>query len=239
MKSLLILPAAALTAITLLAPVVARAQAPTPTVTYGTISALPRQSLATPGPAAATSPSPGNAHDAASNVPLPGQQSSGPTLEKNVPLIPENIPSGAKSARHSGKSAPAASPKVFATFATEKDIRGRVRLREAENRALNEPAIQADWAAAHRVPTDPERRKLLAVYYNHLFDRMIQLDPSIKERANLRRIAALARMKYTRLGDPDIADNPFVQGVPASTGPNPPASETPGSETPSSGALSQ
>jgi hypothetical protein len=191
--------------------------------------------LATP----ATSPAPGNAHDAASNVPLPGQQSSGPTLEKNIPLIPENLPSAGKSSRHSAKSAPGATPKEFATFTTEKDIRGRIHLREAENRVLNEPATQADWDAAHRVPTDPERRKLLAVYYNHLFDRMIQLDPSIKERANLRRIAVLARMKYTRLGDPDIADNPFVQGVPASTGPNPPANETPGSEAPSSGALQQ
>ena len=157
-------------------------------------------------------------------MPLPGQP-SGPTLQRNIPLIPENIPAGApRSSKHSGKTHPGATPKQFATFQSEETLRMRIRLREAQTRALNEPGIQADWATAHHTRTDPERRAKLTIYYNHLFDRMIKIDPSIAERANARRSAALARMKYTRLGEADISDNPFVQGVPAVTGPNPPAS---------------
>jgi hypothetical protein len=99
-------------------------------------------------------------------------------------------------------------------------------MREAQTRALNDPAIQADWDAAHKVRTDPERRVLLAVYYNHLYDRMIKLDPSIKDRVNTRRASAIARMKYTRIGDAEPADNPFVQAAPATTGVNPPATDS-------------
>ncbi len=173
-------------------------------------------------PSASPSPQPaaGNTHDAAATVPLPGQP-SGPTLEKNLPLIPETVPSNGASASP-GKSNPAASPQKAATFQTEDDIRVRLRMRAAETRALNDPAIQADWAAAHNTRTDPERRALLTVYYNHLYNRMLKLDPASSQRIEARRQSILARMKYTRLGDEDNSENPFVPPAPIASGPNPP-----------------
>ena len=138
-----------------------------------------------------------------------------------MPLIPETAPSNPRSS-HAGKAHPGASPHEFATFQTEKDIRGRIRLREAETRVLNDPAIQAEWAAAHRATTEPEHRARLTVYYDHLYDRVIKLDPSVAVRAKVRKANAIARMKYTRLGDADNSENPFVAPAPSASGPNPP-----------------
>jgi len=212
MKSLLLLAAA-------FAPCLTLAQAP----------ALSPAGSSTPAAASSPSATPasaGNAHDAASTVPLPGQ-ASGPALEKNIPLIPETAP-GTSRPSHSGKAGSAsaagasASPHEFATFAAEEDIRMRVHLRQAATRVLNDPTIQAEWAAAHRVPTDPQRRALLAIYYNHFYDLMIKLDPSVAVRANLRRQSSLSRLKYTRLGDTDNSEDPFVPVAPVVSGPNPP-----------------
>ena len=198
MKSLLLLLTAALF------PLIALGQAPS----------------ASPAPV----PSAGNTHDAAATVPLPGQP-TGPNLEKNLPLIPETVPPNPASAGP-GKPAPAASPQQAATFQTEDDIRVRLRMRAAETRALNDPAIQADWAAAHNTRTDPERRTLLTVYYNDLYNRMLKLDPASAQRIEARRLSTLARMKYNRLGDEDNSENPFVPPAPVPSGPNPPASDS-------------
>ena len=115
---------------------------------------------------------------------------------------------------------------VFATFATEKDVRVRVHLRQAENHVLNDPAIQAEWDAAHRAPSQPERRTLLTAYYNHLYGDMIKLDPSIATLASVRRQAAIERMRYNRLGELDNSEDPFVSPTPEPSGPNPPVPDT-------------
>jgi hypothetical protein len=208
MKSLLLLAAAAF------APLLGLAQ-----------GAAPLPAAPSPSPAAASSPSAGATRDAAATVPLPGQP-SGPTLERNIPLIPETAPGTSRSSSHSARAHPGGSPHEFATFQTEQDIRTRIRIREAQNRALNDPGIQADWVAAYNTRTDVQHRALLTVYYNHLYDRIIHFDPSDADRANLRRASILARMKYTRLGDEDTSENPFVAPTPEPSGPNPPSSET-------------
>jgi hypothetical protein len=172
--------------------------------------------------ASATAP-----HDAAAGVPLPGLP-AGASLEKNLPLIPENAPGNPEPGGGGGshRARPGASPKEFATFSTEEDIRSRLSMRIAQTRVLNEPNIQAQWAAAHNTRTDPEKRALLTIYYNHLYDRMIKLDPNDAQRIEARRQSTLARMKYTRLGDLDNSEDAFVAPTPIPSGPNPPAQDS-------------
>jgi hypothetical protein len=109
----------------------------------------------------------------------------------------------------------------------EEDIRMRLRMRDAQTRASNEPAIRGEWIAAHETRNDPARRAALKVYYNHLFDRMIQLDPTIADRVNARREAEIQHMYYPRLGDEAPSDDPFATPTPAAEGPNPPPAEEP------------
>jgi hypothetical protein len=198
----------------------------------GTESASPSPASAssTPGaaPSAAAPAVPGgNPGEAASSVPLPGQ-SPGPALEKNLPLIPETAPSGSgkpRKSRGSGEAGPNASVAPKDTFGVEQDVRVRIHMREAETLAANDPKIQADWVAAHNTLGDPARRAALIAYYNHLFDRMIKIDPTIADRVNARREAVVARMHYTRLGDLVPDDNPYATPAPAAEGKNPPNDE--------------
>jgi len=164
---------------------------------------------------------------AASSVPLPGQPAGGPTLEKNIPLIPDTVPGGGPGSGHGhGEhgAAAGAAPREAATFKTEDDIRMRFRIRIVQTKAENLPAVRAKWDAAHQAATEKVRRALLADYYNLLFDNMIKMDPTIAPRANNRRTAFIARMRYSRLGDPDNSEDPFAPQPPSGDvqGPNPP-----------------
>jgi len=222
------------------APLVALAQMPALSPSPAALSAPPPADV-TPAPppstgsvrTTGTAPAAGNAHDAAATVPLPGQ-STGPALEKNLPLMPDNVPGSqghnGKSRKsgnsgNGGESSPASSPHgAVDTFTSEQNLRVRLKIRQAETRARNDPHIQADWDAAHHTNTDPERRALLTVYYNHLYDLIIKIDPSTAVRANALRSSMLARMKYTRLeGDEDQTDTDNG-GSATATGVNPPGS---------------
>ena len=178
----------------------------------------------------------GNPGAAASGVPLPAQpaQPAGPNLGPGMPLMPENMPAGpekggkgAKGKRSGPGARPSPSGSPRNTFEVEEDIRMRIRMRRAETEAVNEPDIQAYWVAAHETRTDPARRDALKVYYDHLYDRMIKIDPVITTSANARRQALLARLVYARLGDLLPSDNPYATPIPAVSGKNPPASDLP------------
>lgn len=156
-----------------------------------------------------------------------------------MPLIPETMPGGkgkagkggnegkqGRSGRAHGGASPGASP--HGTFQVEEAIQTRIRVREAETKVENEPDMQAEWAAAHATLTDPERRTALIAYYNHLYDRMLKMDPTIAANVNIRREAVIARMHYARLGDLLPAQDPYATPAPAAEGPNPPSTD-PGS----------
>jgi hypothetical protein len=208
---------------------------------YGPATALPQSppyGSPSPGLTPAPNPSPAATGPSATSVPLPGLP-AGPSLDQNLPLIPETAPAGrggkprkggksrkTHGAGPNGSASPSASPRD--TFGVERDIRLRIRLREAQTRAVNDPAVQAYWVAAHNTHTDPARREALKVYYNHLYDRIIRIDPSVIELANSRRQSVITRMYYPRLGE-QIPDNPFATPIPAEIeGQNPP----PGTEPP-------
>lgn len=193
-------------------------------------SASPSPAASAPPPAAAApAVSPASTGPAASSVPLPGQP-SGPALENNLPLIPEPVPAESGKSHKSkkddeagAKASPAGSP--HDTFGVEQDIRTRIQMREAQTRAMSAPEIEAAWVTAHNTRTDPDRRAALTVYYNHLFDRMIQIDPTIATAVNLRREAILGRMHYGRLGDLLPAEDPYATPAPEAEGPNPPSTD--------------
>lgn len=105
-------------------------------------------------------------------------------------------------------------------------------MRKANTVASNEPVVQADWDAAQSARADTDFRALMKVYYNHLFDEMIKVDPSLAMHINVRRQAAIDRLRYTRLGDQPEAgtDDPFVAPLQAPSGPNPPVSENSASQ---------
>jgi len=199
----------------------------------GTGSASPSPAAASPAPAAAPSLT-GSA--AASGVPLPGQP-GGPVLDKPMPLMPEPIPSGDEAAGagqpgrggRTRKSGPAASPggSPTNTFDVEQDIRIHIRIRKAETIASSDPQIEADWLAAHATRTDPDRRAAFTKYYNDLFARVARIDPTIAQRADLRRQDAIDRLHYTHLGDEPPELDPFATPPPAAEGPNPPTTDLP------------
>ena len=195
---------------------------------------------ASPAPAAGitSGTAAGNPGAAASSVPLPAQPAE-PNLDQTMPLIPENVQPGSEKAGEGGKGgkhkkgavgpwaspSPSGSPRN--TFDVEADIRSRLRMREVETQVLNEPETQANWVAAHQTRTDPARRAALTVYYNHLYDRMIQIDPTIAVAVNQRRQSVVGRLHYARLGDLPPSDNPYATPVPPSEGVNPPTSDVP------------
>lgn len=156
-----------------------------------------------PSPAPADTPSlqqGGSTKDAAATVPLP-DQTGGPNLEKPIQLIPDNVPSVPRPKHGGGKSHSSASASQGPgnTFRAEVDLKSRIRMRQLYTRVLNEPETQSEWAAAHSVKTDPERRALLKTYYTHLYARMLKLDPSLAERIKARKANSLIRLQYPRL----------------------------------------
>ncbi len=222
MKSLL-----ALLAAVALLPIAARAQQ---TQSPEAASLNPTQATPTPGPAGSPALS---GSEAASAVPLPGEAiPASPTLEKPLPLMPENIPSSGQGGhRKGGKSASGGEPGAAATppkstLDVEQDIRVRIHLRIAQTQALNDPKIQADWYAAHQTRTDPDRRVALTKYYNDLAALIIKIDPSVAKQADARRQSAIDRLHYTHLGDeiPDV--DPFATPPPPAEGQNPPSPDT-------------
>ncbi|MGA3172186.1 MAG: hypothetical protein ABSE62_14370 [Chthoniobacteraceae bacterium] len=213
-----------LAAIAALAALVAIAQNPAPSPPVP--AASPAPAAASPSPASPALPaSATNPKEAAAVVPLPGQP-AGPTLEKNIPLIPENMPAQAEASPHHGRVRVGSTPRP-STFEAEKDIRIRIKLREAQTRAQNDPDIGAAWHAAQTAPNDPRRRELLAAYYNHLYDRTIKIDPSLTDHINARRTYEIDRLKYFRLGEDDssIQAEDLYSAPVEVPNPNPPGPE--------------
>jgi hypothetical protein len=221
MKSLL-----ALLAATALFPMAVRAQQ---TESPEAAAQNPTQASPAAAPAAPAASPAVSGSEAASVVPLPGEAvPSAPSLEKPLPLMPENIPPGAQpSGHHHGGNAGGGATPPKDTFGVESDIRGRIHFRVAEIQAQNEPRIQADWFAAHQTRNDPDRREALTKYYNDLTAEIVKIDPTVAHQADVRRIAAIDRLHYAHLGDEPPDQDPFAAAPPAAVESlNPPAQDT-------------
>jgi hypothetical protein len=91
-----------------------------------------------------------------------------------------------------------------------------IKLRAAKTKALQDPAILAEFAKAKSTKTDYERREALKRYYVLLYARMIQIDPSITGGIVARQGLSLSRLYQLRL-NPTVPLDQIGQSKP--TGP--------------------
>ncbi len=111
-----------------------------------------------------------------------------------VPLIPESpTPTGKRK-----ENRPIKEKKSETEQATEK-MGDRVRFRLAQNKAVNDPAVQAQFERIHLMRTDSERRTEWKAYYKLLFAKMNRLDGSLKAQIELAERKAVDRVTQKRL----------------------------------------
>ena len=97
-------------------------------------------------------------------------------------LIPETPQTIAKP-----KPAPVEPKKKSSTEQASDDLQARIRYREAKTKALQTPGIQQEWDRANAAKTDPEKRQALKNYYKMFYDRMVKIDPTLKQRVETQR----------------------------------------------------
>lgn len=93
-----------------------------------------------------------------------------------LPLIPEAMPTLERSPEERSPKR----EKKSATEEAEDAVRDRIKLREAKNKAQNEPDLQALWDSQFKARTDFEQRAILTEYYTRLWARIAKLDKSLK-----------------------------------------------------------
>lgn len=95
------------------------------------------------------------------------------------------------------------------TQIAEDAVRQRIQLRLAKNKALGDPAIQAEWNTALRANTDYEKREALKRYYTLLYSRVRKIDGTLAKVADDAKSLAMRRLTQSRV-DPtqplDAAD---------------------------------
>ena len=108
-----------------------------------------------------------------------------------------------------------------------------VESRKLRNRVQNEPQIKAALAHAEAAPTDLEKRKRLAKYYDAFYGRMIALaaTPELKTFIRERKLESLVALKQPRVR-PELLSSvgkadPAAPKPATSTSPSPTPSPTP------------
>lgn len=79
------------------------------------------------------------------------------------------------------------------------DIKNRILFRQAETKALEDPKLHELLALAEASKTDPEKRGYLTSYYELLYSRMKQIDPSIATLIDYHLKRSLARLDQVQL----------------------------------------
>ncbi len=135
-------------------------------------------------------------------MPAQGEQ----VAPEQLPLIPET-PEATRKPRGSAITEPSAptKEKKTKTEIAANEMQDRIHFRQAKTKALQDPALQADWDVAHRTRTDYERREALKEFYKKLYGRMAALDPSIKKLIETERQKSIHKLQQTRVA----ATEPF------------------------------
>ncbi len=165
-------------------------------------------SLLATTPLFAQESAPGNPSGTSSNqrlelMPAP----TGQLAPEPLPLIPES-PATTRKPTGSAISEPAKEKKSKTEIAAD-EMQERIHYRQAKTKALQDPALQAEWDRAHQTRTDFARRAALKEYYVKLYGRMAKLDPSIKKRIALEQERSLHKLVQTRVAAteaPESAD---------------------------------
>lgn len=164
------------------------AQEPAPAATPAPPAATapaPEAAPATPAPAAPpaasvpsapSEPVPAREPQVPNPAPATPDASADPSGADPFGLIPD-LPAGGK--RPAGgeigkrlKSSP--------TEEATNELQNRLRFRTAKTRAVQDPAIQAEWDRAQSAASDREKREVLRSYYSKLYARMLKIDPKLK-----------------------------------------------------------
>jgi hypothetical protein len=70
------------------------------------------------------------------------------------------------------------------TSTSLQSLQDKINYRKAKTIATNEPKFQQELATAWAQPTEPEFRSDLRIYYQHLHDRIVVIEPSCKSYAD-------------------------------------------------------
>lgn len=139
----------------------------------------------------------------------PDQQpgSEQPASDQNISLIPESLPNSSKKgpSQKSEKSKVSDKKGKSGEKGKEKEnfsadaVKKRIHMRQVKNQALQDEKLLAEMDVAQTAKTDDEKRAALKRYYNALCDRMLKIDPSLKEEVEARRADYLSRYDQHRV----------------------------------------
>ena len=108
------------------------------------------------------------------NPPLKGYQDPLPLMPMTPALVPvKRMPRPA-----SAQSPPVAPSKTQAHI---DDVKVGIRIHEAKAVALQDAAVQQQWAWAHAARTDEGKRERMLDYYKVLYAKMVRLDKTLKQ----------------------------------------------------------
>jgi hypothetical protein len=89
---------------------------------------------------------------------------------------------------------------------TAADLDLRIRYRQAESKAANDPVVQSAWEDSRAAKTDYGKREAMTRYYEALFKRMLAIDKGIAPVVEDRKGFSLRRLKQTRVDPTDPLD---------------------------------
>jgi hypothetical protein len=92
---------------------------------------------------------------------------------------------------------------------TANDLDLRIRFRQAQSRAAQDPVIQGAWEESRVAVTDYDKRAALKSYYQMLFKRMLALDKGIAPIVDDRQRYQLRRLEQTRIDPTDPLDEEY------------------------------
>jgi hypothetical protein len=133
-----------------------------------------------------------------------------PDPDRVNPLLPEGLTPPKKDP----KSRPGVPPEGRSTLrppTTSAELDARIRYRQAQSRAVNDPAVQSLWADSRAAKTDYEKREALKNYYTTLYRKMLAMDKGIASLIEERKRVSLSKLSQTRIDPTDPLDEDHRQ----------------------------
>jgi hypothetical protein len=170
--------------------------AATPAPAAATATTAPSTAAGAP---AAPSASPAAEKSKTSPSDLPPDLKPAP-LDQPIGLIPETVPDTKKPAGPVDAVVKEAEKKLKKKEDLSADsIKRKIHFREVQNQALNDDRIMGEWETAQAAKTDMEKRTVMKSYYNHLFDKMLKIDPGLKLEIEASRKSRVNRYNQNRV----------------------------------------
>ncbi len=119
-------------------------------------------------------------------------------LEKPAEPAPAKTKKGAKATAQATAKKPATPPANEPPDTQDPEVLEKWKLTEAKSKALEDAELREIKNKADAATTDEESRRTLRIYNKALFSKIREIDPSIKERANLLEAAILKQLSDTQ-----------------------------------------